>query len=82
MIYVLVGCLGHLPDHGSKGELRGIGAELAPARSRNDERTMDLLAQAADGFRTLSEIDPTARQMALHFLTTWLIEAELAPWLR
>lgn len=41
---------------------------------------MDSLAQAADGFRTLSDIDPAARQRALHFLTAWLTDAEFAPY--
>jgi phosphoglucomutase/phosphomannomutase len=41
---------------------------------------MDLLAQAADGFHSLTDIDPAARESALKHLTAWLTEAEFAPY--
>src|SRR5947209_4083825 len=41
---------------------------------------MDLLAQAADGFRSLTAIDPAPKDKALRFLTTWLTAPEFAPY--
>src|SRR5437868_3363874 len=43
---------------------------------------MDLLARAADGFQTLTDIDATSRQKALHFLTVWLTQPEFAAYRR